>query len=100
MGFKINEFKTKEIRVKSSTNLVLTTNSRDVEQMKSFTYPGSIVTADGGALEEVHSHIKKVNGPFVSLYPVKKNKYILEPKFGCVIQMFSQSYCTGVKCGK
>ena len=51
VGFKINEFKTKEMRVKPSTNMVLTTNSRDVEQMKSFTYPGSIITIDGGALE-------------------------------------------------
>ena len=75
---------------------MLTTNGRDVGQMKSFTYPGSIVTADGGALEDVHSHIKKANGPFISLHPVQKNKYILEPKFGCVIQMFSQSYCMGV----
>jgi predicted nucleotidyltransferase len=35
--FKINEFKTKEMRVKPSINLVLTTNGRDVEQVKSFT---------------------------------------------------------------
>jgi hypothetical protein len=91
--------KTKEMRIKPSINLVLTTNGRDVEQMKAFTYPGSIVTTDGGALEDVNSHMKKVNGPFVPLYPVH-NKYILETKFGCVIQMFSQSYCMGVKHGK
>ena len=53
MGFKINEFKIKEMRVKASINLVPTTNGRDGEQMKSFTYPGSMVTTDGGALEDV-----------------------------------------------
>ena len=88
------------MRVKPSINLVLTTNGRDVEQIKSFTYQGSIVTTDGGALEDVHSHIKKANGPFMLLNQVQRNKYILEPKFGCVIQMFSQSYCMGVKCGQ
>jgi hypothetical protein len=100
MGFKIKEFKTTEIRVKPSTNLALTTNGRNVEQMKSFTYAGSIVTTDGGALEYVHSHIKKANGPFMPLYPLQKNKYIIEQKFGCVIPIFSQSYCMGVKHGK
>jgi hypothetical protein len=35
----------------------------EAEQVKSFTYLGSIVTIDGGALENVHSHIKKENGP-------------------------------------
>jgi hypothetical protein len=41
--FKINEFKTKEMRVKPSTNLVLTINGRDDVQIKSFTCPCSIV---------------------------------------------------------
>jgi hypothetical protein len=70
VGFKINKFKTKEMRVKPSMNLVLTTNGRDAEQMKSFTHSGSIITTDCGALENVHSHIKKTNGPFMPLYPV------------------------------
>jgi hypothetical protein len=87
------------MRVKPSRNLVLTTNGRDVEQMKYFTYPGSIITTDGGALEGVHSHIKKANGPIVPLYPVWKNKYISEPKFGCGIKKSSQSYCMGVERG-
>jgi hypothetical protein len=78
VGFKINEFKTKEMRVKPSTNLALTTNGRDAKQIKSFTYAGSIVTTDGGVLEDVHIHIKKANGPFVPLYPLQKNKYIIE----------------------
>jgi hypothetical protein len=52
------------MRVKPNINLVLTTKGRDVEQIKSFTYPGCIITRDGGALEDVHSHIKKVNESF------------------------------------
>jgi hypothetical protein len=41
--FKINEFKTKEMRGKPTTNLVLTTNGRDDVQIKPFTCTGSIV---------------------------------------------------------
>jgi len=47
---------TKEMRVNPSTHLVLAINGREVEQVQSFTYLGSIVTIDGGALEDVHSH--------------------------------------------
>jgi hypothetical protein len=72
----------------------------EMEQVKHFTYLGSIVTIDGGALEDVHSHIKNANGAFVQLDPVWRNKNILELKFGCLIQMLSQSYSTSVKHGK
>jgi hypothetical protein len=63
--------------VKPSTYLVLAINGREVEQVKSFTYFGSIVTIDGRALEDVHSHIKKASGEFIQFYPVWMNKKIL-----------------------
>jgi hypothetical protein len=47
---------TKEMRVNPSTFLVLAVNGREVEQVKSFTYLGSIVTIDGEALEDVQSY--------------------------------------------
>jgi len=56
MGPKINELTTEEIRVNSSTDLVVTINDREVEQVKSFTNLGSIVTVDGGASEDVNNH--------------------------------------------
>jgi len=56
MGPKINELTTEEIRVNSSTDLVVTINNREVEQVKSFMNLGSIVTVDGGALEDVKNH--------------------------------------------
>lgn len=99
VGFKINEFKTKEMRVKASTNLVLTTNSRDVEQMKYFTYPGSIVTkmVEHQRMSTVIS--RRRMGP--SCHCTQFGRiYILEPKFSCGKQMFSQSYCMGVERGK
>jgi hypothetical protein len=41
-----------------------------------FTYLGSEVTADGGALEDVKTQIKETNGTFLQLYPLWKNKNI------------------------
>lgn len=46
------------------------------EEVKSFTYLGSIVTIDVEALEDVHIHIKKPNGAFMELYPVWRNKIV------------------------
>lgn len=53
VGLKTKEFKTKEMRVNPITDLRLTVNGRDVEQVKSSTYEylGSPVTTGGGALE-------------------------------------------------
>jgi hypothetical protein len=42
MGIKINEFKTKEMKVSPSTDLVLTINGSNVKEP--FTYLGSIVS--------------------------------------------------------
>jgi hypothetical protein len=47
------------MRLNHSTDLALTVNGREVEQVKSFKYSDSIVTTDGGALHDVCSHIKE-----------------------------------------
>jgi hypothetical protein len=49
VGLKINEFKTKEMKVDPRTDLIFTINSMEVQQAKSFTYLGRIITTDGGA---------------------------------------------------
>lgn len=96
MGIKINEFKTKEMKVSPSTDLVLTINGSEVKEP--FTYLGSIVSIDVGALEDVHSHIKKASGAFMELYTVWRNKIVRTSS--SLIQMLSQAYCMGVKHGK
>jgi hypothetical protein len=48
---EINEFKTKKMRVNPNTDLAMTANGREMEQVKS-TYLGSIVTIR--AVESVH----------------------------------------------
>jgi hypothetical protein len=50
------------MRVNPSTVLVFRVNDTVVKQFKSFPYLGSLVIVDGGALDVVHTDIKKVNG--------------------------------------
>jgi len=51
------------MKASPSTNLVLTINGREDEEVKSLAYLGSIVTINVGALEDIRSHIKKAMGP-------------------------------------
>jgi hypothetical protein len=51
------------MKVSPSTDLVLTINGREEEEVKSSMYLSSIVTINVGALEDAHSHIKKAVGP-------------------------------------
>jgi hypothetical protein len=101
MGLKINEFKSKEMKVNPSTDLALTVNCREVEPVKFLTYLGSIITIDGGALEDFHSRIKKANGAFMQLYPVWRNKNILvRTKIRLVNTDVTSVLLYGVKHGK
>jgi hypothetical protein len=65
------------MRVNSSRGLVLTINSREVEQVKSFTYLGSIIPINCGTVGDVHTSIRKANRAFVLLHPVSRNKITL-----------------------
>ena len=47
-----------------------------MKHFKSFPYLGSLDIIDGGALEDVHTNIKKVNVAFIKLYPVWRNNSI------------------------
>ena len=64
------------MRVNPSTDLVFRVNGTEVKHFN-LPYIGCLVIIDGGALEDIHTHIKKVNGAFVKLYPVWRNKNIL-----------------------
>jgi hypothetical protein len=57
--------------------IILSKEQRASSSLLSPKFPmGSTVTTDG-ALEDVHSRIKKINGTLVQLYPVWRNKNIL-----------------------
>jgi hypothetical protein len=40
---------------------------KETEQVNGFLYLGSIITYDGGATEDVKSHIRRANGVFVQM---------------------------------
>ena len=84
------------MRVNPSTDLVLTANGTVVKQFQSFPYLDSLVIIDGGALGQVHTNIRNVNGAFVKLYPVWKNKYIL---LGTKIRLFHTNVKSGILYG-
>jgi hypothetical protein len=64
-GLQINVNKTKEMRINSDIEHRLSINGKDIEQVESFLYLGSMVTKDGGAKEDVRNRIRKANGAFV-----------------------------------
>jgi hypothetical protein len=45
---------------------------KEIEQVDSFTYLASIVTSDGGSEAGVRMRIRKANGAFIQLYPIRK----------------------------
>lgn len=76
VGLHINVKKTKEMRLNTRTEGTLSVDGKDIEQVETFTYLGSVVTKNGGADEDVKQRIRKVNGAFMQLYAVWKNKNI------------------------
>jgi hypothetical protein len=84
------------MRVNPSTGLVFTVNCTVVKQFICFPYLGSLGIIDSGALEDVHTNIKKVNGTFVKLYPVWRNKNIL---LRTQIQLFNTNVKSGILYG-
>ena len=67
VGLKINVKKTKEMRINAESNQPLTLYGEEVERVKKFPYLGSIVSEDGGAVQDVSSRINKARGAFTQL---------------------------------
>jgi hypothetical protein len=65
-----------EMQVNAMIEEKLNIYDKEVEQVDSFTYLGSIVTKDGGVDEDVRSWIRKASGAFIQLYPVWRNRNI------------------------
>lgn len=70
------------MRLDARNNPVLEENGKVVEVFDCFQYLGIIVTADGGAKEDVRSRNRKANFPFETEISDKNNK-----KTGYSIQM-------------
>ncbi|CAH8842515.1 unnamed protein product [Trichobilharzia szidati] len=72
----------------------ITINGRDLKEVNSFTYLGSIVSTTGGTDEDVKSRIGKARNTFINLKPIWKSSSLNSAsttKFGFSIQTSSQS---------
>ena len=86
------------MRVNLRTALVLTVNGTAVKHFKFFPYLDSLLIIDGGALQNVHTRTKKVNGAFGSCTQVAGTKIsCLELKFSFLIHKLSLSHYKDVE---
>jgi hypothetical protein len=74
VGLKINETKTKVMRINTSKMQKIEINGMEVEDVNEYSYLGGIVMGGGGADEDVTSRIKKANVTFVQLYRIWKTR--------------------------
>jgi hypothetical protein len=73
-GLNINVNKTKEMRINTQIEEKLSITNKEIQQVESFTYLGSIITQVGGINQDTNQRIKKANAAFIQLYQVWKNK--------------------------
>ena len=67
IGLKINVKKTKSLRLGISEDERVTLGNKQMDQVDSFTYLGSIISKDSGSSENVKSRIAKAQGVFSKL---------------------------------
>jgi hypothetical protein len=58
-GLNINVNKTKEMRMNTQIEEKLSIANKEIQQVESFTYLGSIVTQDGAADQDLNQRINK-----------------------------------------
>jgi hypothetical protein len=64
------------MRMNTSNTQTFRTENTEIEEIESFVYLGSVVSKNGGTEEDVANRIKKANGAFVQLNPVRRNHNI------------------------
>lgn len=75
-GLKINGPKTKIISLSNNTRAPINIAGHAINTVESFTYLGSIVTADGGTEADITSRINKAKGAFGMMSTVWRNNNI------------------------
>jgi hypothetical protein len=86
IGLVINVKKTQAMRVNTNKTDPFTLRGESTEDVDGFTYLGSMVAKDGGAVQDVSQRIRKANGAFVQLYPVWKNNRISTRSKLCIFR--------------
>ena len=76
LGLKINSSKTKVMRINNKNNSPITMDQKQLEEVASFTYLGSIIALDGGTDEDVSARIGKARTTFNILNKIWKAKHV------------------------
>jgi hypothetical protein len=72
----INQAKTKAILINNKNKNTFTLDRKEIENVDKFPYLGSIVTQEGGSMENARNKISKANGAFNQLQNVCKSSHI------------------------
>lgn len=76
-GLKINAAKTKVMRLNANTNQpVISTEQKEIEDVKSFTYLGAILTNTGGTNEDIRRRLGLARITYNKLAPIWNNNQI------------------------
>jgi hypothetical protein len=86
-GLKINTRKTEVMRLNSRQEHPLQLQGEDLKETDPFTYPGSVVSTNGGADEDIRSRINKARLALNTLRPIWNSKALSQfskiPIFNC-----------------
>uniref|UniRef100_A0A914WQC5 Reverse transcriptase domain-containing protein n=1 Tax=Plectus sambesii TaxID=2011161 RepID=A0A914WQC5_9BILA len=86
VGLRISAEKTKVLTVNRKTKANITVGDKEIEEVKKFTYLGSVMTGDGGSDEDVDARIGKAAAVFKRMRPMWSSASINE---GIKIRLFT-----------
>uniref|UniRef100_A0A914UPB0 Reverse transcriptase domain-containing protein n=1 Tax=Plectus sambesii TaxID=2011161 RepID=A0A914UPB0_9BILA len=86
VGLRISAEKTKVLTINRKTKANITVGDKKIEEVKQFTYLGSVMTGDGGSDEDVDARIGKAAAVFKRMRPMWSSASINE---GIKIRLFT-----------
>ncbi|VDO81815.1 unnamed protein product [Schistosoma margrebowiei] len=101
VGLNIHKGKSKVLRYNTACTDPITIDGEDLEDIKTFTYLGSIIDEHGGSDADVKARIYKAKAAYLQLRNIwNSNNCQPTPKSRFLIQMSRQFYCMGRKLGE
>ncbi|VDP28678.1 unnamed protein product [Schistosoma mattheei] len=101
LGLKIHKGKIKVLKFKTKNNNPITLDGETLEDVKSFTYLGSIIDEQGGSDADVNARIGTVSAAFLQLKNICNSKQLPTTiKCESSIPTSRQFYCMELKLGE
>ncbi|VDP75302.1 unnamed protein product [Schistosoma curassoni] len=76
VGLNVHKGKSKVLRYNTACNNRITIDGEDLEDVKSFTYPGSIIDEHGGSDTDVKTRIGKTRAAYLQLRNIWNSKQL------------------------